>query len=131
HATGPVDTTFLVGLAAGSDGPLRDEALRGLVQAKLTPTQRSRLEALGPSDAVARAVGKPFHAGRPAATDTDAWLKRLDGPADPDAGRRVFEHPKLATCSRCHRVDGRGADVGPDLSLVGRTDRRWIVESIL
>src|SRR5262249_26038494 len=67
----------------------------------------------------------------PPATDTDAWLKRLDGPADPEAGRRIFEHPKLAGCYRCHRVDGRGVDVGPDLSLIGRTDRRWIVESIL
>ena len=31
----------------------------------------------------------------------------------------------------CHKLHGEGADVGPDLSLVGRTDRRWIVESIL
>jgi putative membrane-bound dehydrogenase-like protein len=68
---------------------------------------------------------------RPALTDTDAWLKLLDGPADPDAGRRVFENTKLANCSACHRVDGRGATVGPDLSLIGRTDRKWIVESIL
>jgi putative heme-binding domain-containing protein len=28
-------------------------------------------------------------------------------------------------------VDGRGSNVGPDLSLIGRTDRKWIVESIL
>ena len=131
-AGGSVDADFLIGLAAGRDAVLRDEALRGLVQTKPTPAQQSQLETGDKSDAVARALGKPFHAGRPAATDTDAWLKRLDGPADPDVGRRVFEHPKLsAGCFRCHRVDGRGADVGPDLSLAGRTDRRWIVESIL
>ena len=36
---------------------------------------------------------------RPAANDTDAWLKRLEGPADPDAGRRMFEHPEAGGCS--------------------------------
>ena len=82
-------------------------------------------------DLVARVLSKPFHANRPPATDTDAWLKRLDGPADPEAGRRIFEHSKVATCAKCHRVEGRGADIGPDLSLIGRTDRRWIVESVL
>jgi putative heme-binding domain-containing protein len=80
---------------------------------------------------VARALGKPFAAGRPAAADTDAWLKRLEGPADADAGRRVFFHPNLAGCFRCHRAEGRGAKLGPDLSTVGRSDRRHIVESIL
>ncbi len=68
---------------------------------------------------------------RPAATDTDAWLKLLEGPADTAAGRRIFENAKLTNCSSCHRVEGRGANVGPDLSLIGRTDRKWIVESIL
>jgi putative membrane-bound dehydrogenase-like protein len=68
---------------------------------------------------------------RPAPTDTEAWLKLLDGKADLDTGRRIFENAKLTNCSSCHRVDGRGANVGPDLSLIGRTDRKWIVESIL
>src|SRR6185437_6012110 len=68
---------------------------------------------------------------RPAVTDTEAWLKRLDGPFDAETGRRIFENKKLANCSSCHRVDGRGANVGPDLSLIGRTERKWIVESIL
>ena len=37
----------------------------------------------------------------------------------------------MAACSRCHRVEGRGAQVGPDLSSIGRTDRRHVLESIL
>ena len=82
-------------------------------------------------DLAKRVFGKPFHSNRPAAKDTDAWLKRLDGPADAEAGRRVFEHSKLAGCYKCHQVDGRGANIGPDLSLIGRTERKWIVESIL
>ena len=70
-------------------------------------------------------------AKRPTATETDAWLKLLEGEFDLSAGRRIFENAKLTNCSSCHRVDGRGANIGPDLSLIGRTERKWIVESIL
>jgi putative heme-binding domain-containing protein len=131
-AMNQADVDRLIGLAGGKDATLRQEALRALVQVKLTDGQRGKLETLSTDrDLVARLLGKPAHGDRSPATDTEAWLKRLDGPADPEAGRRVFEHPKLANCSKCHRVDGRGADIGPDLSLVGRTERRSIVESIL
>src|SRR5262245_10162325 len=130
------DVDFLVGLAGAPDAAVRQEAVRALTQAKLEFPQSTKLMLLAKdkadlADLRARVQGKPFHANRPPVTDTDAWLKRLDGPADPEAGRRVFEHPKLANCSKCHRVDGRGADIGPDLSLIGRTERRSIVESIL
>lgn len=135
-ATGEPDTDFLLGLVRDRDAAVGREAWRALVGAKVTPEQRAKFEAWATTQSdvtplTARLVGRPVHAGRPPATDTAAWLKRLDGPADPDAGRRVFEHPRLAGCFRCHRVEGRGADVGPDLSLIGRTERRWVVESIL
>jgi putative membrane-bound dehydrogenase-like protein len=135
-AVGEPDVEFLLGLAAGADSLLSREALRALVSAKLTPAQRVELTTATAGrpetvDLAARVLGKPFHAARPPASDTAAWLKRLDGPADPEAGRRVFEHPRLAGCFRCHQVEGRGARVGPDLSLIGRTDRRWVLESIL
>jgi putative heme-binding domain-containing protein len=135
-ALGPANVTFLTELATRHRGALGQEALRGLNQAKLAAAERTRLETMSKEladskDLIARVLGKPFHANRPTPNDTDAWLKRLEGPADPEAGRRIFDHPRLANCSKCHRVEGRGADVGPDLSLAGRTERRWIVESIL
>jgi putative membrane-bound dehydrogenase-like protein len=122
--------------ASGKDAVLRDEALRALVNVKLNPEQRAALEAVArqrPEAAplVARVLGKPFTTGRPPAKDIDAWLKRLEGPADAEAGRRVFFHARLGGCFRCHRVEGRGQDVGPDLSNIGRNERRNIVESIL
>lgn len=127
-----VDVDQMIHLASGPDAALRQEALRNLVGVKGVATrpelQDHRIE---DRELVARLLGRPFFKDRPPVADTAAWLKRLDGPADPEAGRRVFEHPKLANCSKCHRVEGRGADVGPDLSLIGRTDRKWIVESIL
>lgn len=125
------DADFLVVLATIGERPLRAEAIRSLTGLKLTDEQRILLSAVPVGDLTDRVLGKSFFADRPPQTDTDAWLKRLEGPADAEAGRRIFEHPKLTGCYKCHRVDGRGADVGPDLSLAGRTEKRWIVESIL
>ncbi|HKI17337.1 MAG TPA: dehydrogenase, partial [Isosphaeraceae bacterium] len=59
-------------------------------------------------------------------------LARLDGPADPAAGERVFFHSKGPGCFRCHQIEGRGGRAGPDLStLAVGVDRRRLVESIL
>lgn len=126
----------LLALAGGADAALRDEALRALTGTKLAPKQQRALEAVARTHVetaplVARVLGRPFAVGRPPVADTDAWLKRLDGPADAAAGRRLFAHPKLAGCVRCHRAEGRGQVVGPDLSLAGRNERRRNVESLL
>jgi putative heme-binding domain-containing protein len=126
----------LLRLAEADSAVLRDEALRALVEAKLTAAQRERLEGVAMRNSacaalVARVLGQPFAKARPKVTDVDAWLALLEGPAEPDAGRRAFAHPRLAGCYRCHRVEGRGQDVGPDLSTIGQTSRRHILESIL
>ena len=58
---------------------------------------------------------------RPPLDDITAWRKRLNGveqPADRKAGRRVFFNSKIGTCANCHRHNGRGNVVGPDLSVV-------------
>ncbi|HTU92537.1 MAG TPA: PVC-type heme-binding CxxCH protein [Gemmataceae bacterium] len=127
---------LLLSLAQDENAVLRQEALRALKDTPLSADQRARLEMTAqrhPEDAalVARVLGQPFAKDRPRPDELDAWLKRLEGPADSEAGRRVFFQAKLAACSRCHRVEGRGARVGPDLSAIGRTDRRHILESIL
>jgi putative membrane-bound dehydrogenase-like protein len=126
----------LLSLARGDNAVLRDEALRALTGTKLTTAQRDQLEDVArrlPEAAalVARVLGRPPAKGRPPVEDVKAWLARLEGPADAGAGRRVFAHPKLAGCYRCHRVEGRGREVGPELSTIGQTERRHILESIL
>src|SRR5206468_9000686 len=64
-----------------------------------------------------------------------AWrdfLMKGEGKGDPTAGERVFFHAKGPRCFACHRIDGRGEAVGPDLSHVGSAMKREkLIESIL
>jgi putative heme-binding domain-containing protein len=123
-------------LAEGDDPVLRDEALRALIDVKLSAANREALKKTAlkyPAsvELVARLLGEPLSKNRPPPEKLDSWLIRLQGPANVDTGRRVFFHSRLGNCSACHRVDGRGKDIGPDLSSSGQTDRRHILESIL
>lgn len=132
----PAHLDELLDLAKVESPRLRDEALRALTNTALTQPhkdQLAKLAALHPETAelAARALGKFLPANRLPTKDVDGWLKRLEGPADAQAGRRIFAHPRLTACFRCHRVEGRGNDIGPDLSTIGRTERRGILESIL
>jgi putative heme-binding domain-containing protein len=48
-----------------------------------------------------------------------------------ERGRRVF-YSVQSVCSACHAIEGRGGDLGPDLTNVGRSkSRSQLVSSIL
>ena len=50
----------------------------------------------------------------------------------PAEGKKVFFDKPEAQCVRCHRINGQGGDVGPDLTHVGsQKDRRYLLESIV
>jgi putative heme-binding domain-containing protein len=54
----------------------------------------------------------------------------LDG-GDPARGRQVF-FSKSAACAACHRVQGQGEEIGPDLSRIGAVRTRHdLLESIV
>jgi putative heme-binding domain-containing protein len=47
-------------------------------------------------------------------------------------GQRVFFNEQGVACGRCHLVEGRGGNVGPDLTLAGaQFSRPQLIESIL
>ena len=57
-------------------------------------------------------------------------ILRLEG--DPQRGRKLFESAGSAPCIRCHMVRGKGGDIGPDLSQIGRKyDRAAILDAVL
>ncbi len=131
----------LLKLAESSNPSIRHEALRSLRLATLDETSQAQLQAIAvrfpESAGSVKAVLNPgsWKEGRPAPTDTAAWMKRLDalsGMADANAGRRIFHSASIGQCANCHRHSGRGNVVGPDLSLVARQgDRASLLKSIL
>jgi putative membrane-bound dehydrogenase-like protein len=62
-----------------------------------------------------------------------AWQAALrSGRGDAAAGERVFFHPRGPRCYSCHRIDGRGEMLGPELSRIGAAlSRDKLMESIL
>src|SRR5262249_42881547 len=72
-----------------------------------------------------------LYAGRRPA-NREEWLVALKAVGDPVAGERVFFHPRGPRCYACHRIDGRGTAIGPDLSTIGTSlGRERLIESIL
>ncbi len=96
-----------------SSTDLRSLAQMGLMEPKLT----------SPEVADARK--------RPPVDQRTEWLSRFGTNGNVEAGRRIFYHPQKVGCFRCHLVDGRGNEIGPDLSTIGRTEPQRILESLL
>lgn len=132
---------LLLQLAGDDRKAIREEALRALRGVKFSPEQTRTLEEMGrqhPDSADLLIVllnPESLTTDRPALTDTAAWQKTLaavNGTPDPDAGSRIFHHARVGLCANCHRHQGRGNVVGPDLSALSRRqDSRWLLQSIL
>ena len=132
---------LLVKLAGDVNPTIREEALRCLRSCTLTPKQVIEIKETGTkhpgSRELVRAILEPgsLAENRPALTDTEGWLKRIDAikaPPNITRGRRIFHHATVALCSKCHRHSGRGNVVGPNLStLADGGDRKWLLQSIL
>jgi putative heme-binding domain-containing protein len=56
----------------------------------------------------------------------------LDSRGDIERGRESFRNVEQSLCLKCHRLNGEGARIGPDLTGVGsRFSRIHLIESIL
>ncbi|MBL8795458.1 MAG: HEAT repeat domain-containing protein, partial [Planctomycetia bacterium] len=51
---------------------------------------------------------------------------------DAEAGRRLFLHKAEVSCLRCHKVQGEGGEVGPELTgIAAKQPREYLLESIV
>ena len=73
---------------------------------------------------------RPSSTAAKPASDED-WRKALSAPGNVATGKRLFFDASVG-CAQCHRVEDHGGQLGPDLSVIGRTaNRERIVDSIL
>ena len=74
-----------------------------------------------PADKLPKTLGQAFK--------PDDILK-LKG--DELRGQNIFLRSSAAQCVKCHRVRGRGGDIGPDLTQIGRKfEKRALLETIM
>ncbi len=85
----------------------------------------------GSPDPTAVVLPPEIHAAARRTSDAEPWAPYMDG--DSLAGRELFFDLEGPTpCAKCHRIDGEGGDVGPDLTgVAGMRTAQFIVESIL
>jgi putative heme-binding domain-containing protein len=81
------------------------------------------------TDAQLRETARPLLEQTPA--DREAVVKRyeaaLDRSADAARGREVFR----SVCAKCHRLEGHGAEMGPDLLTVQHQPKQFLLNTIL
>jgi len=96
------------------------------IQFDLLEAARARKES-----ALVQAKLKQYEAGLPKNDELAGYRETLYG-GDAAAGKKIFTERPEASCVRCHKVQGAGGNVGPDLTgIITRHDREYILESIL
>lgn len=72
-----------------------------------------------------------FEASRNKADKLAAYKECLEG-GDAALGKKIFVERADVSCVRCHKINGEGGEVGPDLTGVAtRQPRTYILESII
>ena len=110
-----------------------DKLLAGQVPREL---QLDVLEAVQGSERLLASVSTKeklakFEAARDSKDALAPWRECLYG-GHADQGRKTFIERLDAACFRCHRINGEGGEVGPELAGIGeRQSREYILESIL
>jgi putative heme-binding domain-containing protein len=139
-------TAYLEGLG-GRNNPQREACARalGALKTEALPVIETRIDTKPPLAADVVAQLQKIYAGHPAAkgskllslTPKMIALEELAAAAlrqkgDAEHGRRLFFDAKGAACSKCHRVQNEGGEIGPDLSdIATRYNRAQLLESVL
>jgi len=72
-----------------------------------------------------------YEAARPKNDELAPYREALAG-GDAENGRRIFFYKQETSCLRCHKVNGEGGEVGPEMKGIGtKQDRDYILESIV
>ncbi len=100
---------------------LRQQVLDAALSATTDPAIRDLFESFVPEDQRTKRLGESVNA---------AEILTLKGTLD--AGQKLFHESTVVQCRNCHRIAGKGTELGPDLDSIGKKyDRAKLLESIL
>lgn len=89
------------------------------------------LEAARSREGVLGSKLREFHSRRKSDDPLAGYREALAG-GNSNRGAEVFFARAEVSCRRCHKIDGNGGDVGPDLSRIGLDKtREYLLESIV
>jgi quinoprotein glucose dehydrogenase len=72
-----------------------------------------------------------FDASRSKTDHLAKYRECLQG-GDAEAGKRIFYEKAETTCLKCHKINGGGGEVGPDLTKIGGQQQRdYLLEAIV
>jgi quinoprotein glucose dehydrogenase len=72
-----------------------------------------------------------YDAARPKDDPLASYRETLAG-GDAERGKSIFFYKSETTCLKCHKVNGEGGDVGPDMKGIGaKQSREYLLESIV
>ena len=140
RVTNEAQKSVLTELTSSPDQSIREEAIRAMRFIELSAADRQRLSdisvAFPESKDLVESILAPtsIKGKRPSKTNIDGWRKLLDSvkaPVNLDMGRRLFFHSMTTNCSKCHRHNGRGNQLGPDLSQTAVANRDEVLQSLL
>jgi quinoprotein glucose dehydrogenase len=93
--------------------------------------EAARSRAAGAGASTVNAKLRRYEEALPGDDPLAHFLESLAG-GDAARGAALLREKAEVSCIRCHKVDGKGGEVGPDLTGVGkRQDRRYLLESIV
>lgn len=129
------------------DESLRADAIAGLASAakgqedllrKLSSDESQVVSEEATRTLVAAGLAERKVESKPKADQLQDWItlidKRKSGKPDVAVGRRLFFHPTLASCYKCHAIHGRGSSVGPDLTSIRNqtgVTQNWLLKHIV
>ncbi len=83
------------------------------------------------SDADVQAKVKQYESGLDPSDPLAPYRVSLAG-GNAERGQQIFFTRSDVSCQRCHKIAGRGGDVGPDLSqIAAMKDRNYLLEAVL
>jgi putative heme-binding domain-containing protein len=100
---------------------IRAQVMEAALLATTDPAVRDLFEAFVPEERRTKRLGD---------TIDPAAILKLAG--DLENGRKLFHESTVVQCRSCHRIGGKGTEIGPDLDAIGKKyERPKLLESIL